>query len=44
MVREKRSPQCGGKKIVAQANSKNCEVCEFQWMGKVQGKVPERTK
>jgi ribosomal protein L37E len=38
MVRKERCPKCGSKKIVIQASSKKCEVCGFQWTGKVRRK------
>jgi ribosomal protein L37E len=46
MARKERCSQCGSKKIAVQAGSKKCEVCGFQWSGKMGRKTSrkERTR
>ncbi|HEY4700042.1 MAG TPA: hypothetical protein VIH27_06725 [Nitrososphaerales archaeon] len=44
MARKERCPQCGSKKIVFQADSKKCEVCGYQWTGKVRKKTSRKGK
>ncbi len=42
MVRKELCPQCGSKKIVVEADSKKCEVCGYQWTGKVRKKTSRK--
>jgi ribosomal protein L37E len=42
MARKERCSRCGSKKIVVQAGSKKCEVCGYQWSGRIGRKTSEK--
>jgi len=44
MGKKERCPQCGSKKIKIQANSKKCEICGYEWTGRIRRKTAKKDK
>ncbi|MGD8566375.1 MAG: hypothetical protein PVF96_08515 [Candidatus Bathyarchaeota archaeon] len=44
MGRKERCPQCGSKKFRMQDDSKKCNVCSYEWSGKVRRKTTKKDK
>jgi uncharacterized protein (DUF983 family) len=44
MGRKERCPQCGSGKITVSADSKKCNVCGYEWTGKIGRKESRKDK